>query len=85
MPRYTDHCGAVITELFRRFRKPCRSCGDGRLQSRNWIRATMVNDAGERHPDSWTYYECDRCGARSKVFLDGRVEVPTTDEWQRHC
>ncbi|GMU39130.1 MAG: hypothetical protein AMXMBFR22_33210 [Phycisphaerae bacterium] len=55
------------------------------MQSRNWIRATMVNDAGERHPDSWTYYECDRCGARSKVFLDGRVEVPTTDEWQRHC
>ncbi len=75
----------MMVEILRHMQKRCTACPEGRLQSRNWIRATCVDDNGQRYPDSWTYYECDRCGDRSKHFLDGRIEVPSPVEWQRHC
>ncbi len=52
---------------------------------RNWIRATCVDDHGRRYPDSWTYYECVSCGARSKWYVDGRIEEPSEAEWSQHC
>ena len=52
---------------------------------RNGIRATCVDDHGRRYPDSWTYYECESCGARSKWYIGGRVEEPSEAEWNEHC
>lgn len=83
-PRLQPDC-FLATMILRHMQKRCTACPEGRLQSRNWIRATCVDDNGQRYPDSWTYYECDRCGDRSKRFLDGRIEVPSPVEWQRHC
>ena len=71
--------------MIRIFRKKCPRCPDGRLKNRNWIRATCVNETGQRYPDSWTYYECDRCDARLKVFINGRIADATNKEWLEHC
>jgi hypothetical protein len=74
-----------LDSIFRIFRKKCRTCAEGRLKTLNWIRATCVDEQGRRYPDSWTYRECDRCGARVKVFFNGTVAVPTEEEWSLHC
>jgi hypothetical protein len=54
------------------------------LQLAAWS-CKLADDAGRRYPDSWTYSECDRCAAREKRYLDGRVAVPTDEEWEQHC
>ena len=72
---------SIVGGLLRRSRPTCSHCG-GNLKTRNWIRATCVDAQGERYPDSWTYESCDRCGGRSKRYLDGRVEVPSDEEWR---
>lgn len=59
----------------------CAACGTGTLRVHDWVRATCVDESGQRYPDSWTYYECEGCGARTKEYLDGRVETPSDEEW----
>jgi predicted nucleic acid-binding Zn-ribbon protein len=68
-----------------RLKKKCTRCGEGRLKTKNWIRATCVDNNGNRYPDSWTYYECDKCGCRLKIFRNKKVEEPTDEEWTWHC
>lgn len=55
----------------------CSTCGTGTLRVEDFVKATCVNEAGERYPDSWTIYECEACGERTKVYRDGRVENPS--------
>lgn len=44
-----------------------------------------MNEAGQRYPDSWTYYKCDRCNVRLKIFHGGKIEDPTEADWTQHC
>jgi hypothetical protein len=69
---------------FRKFKKRCPQCADGRLDSRNLIRATRGNDNGEHYPNSWSYYECDSCNCKLKIFINGKIETPTDGEWLSH-
>jgi uncharacterized protein with PIN domain len=49
--------------LFIRFyRSQCPRCGKRGLQIVGGARATTRID-GKRAPDSWTVYQCDKCGA----------------------
>ena len=66
-------------------RKRCPRCSDGRLETRNSILATCVDENGRRYPDAWKYCECDRCDARLKIFLNGKIEDPSDEEWSSHC
>lgn len=75
----------LFDRLRRVFRKRCARCGEHALTMRNWIRATCVDDHGHRYPDSWTYYECASCGARSKWYINGRIEEASEAEWSQHC
>ena len=61
----------------------CPECG-GNLNVRNWIRATCVDEQGHRYPDSWTYESCEGCAFRAKRHVDGRVEVPSEEEWRQN-
>jgi len=74
----------MFRSLLRFFREPCARCGERALRTRSWIRATCVDERGQRYPDSWTYQSCDSCGARTKKYVDGRVEVPSEEEWRQH-
>jgi hypothetical protein len=74
-----------LESLIRRFRKKCPKCSDGRLRTTNWLRITCVNKEGWRYPDSWTYYRCDRCKCRLKIFINGKTEDPSEEEWMQHC
>ena len=71
----------MFQAIVRRLRKRCPRCEDGRLIARDWVRATCKTPDGRRYPDSWTYAECDRCGARLKIHLDGNVVDPPDEEW----
>ena len=68
----------------------CPDCNTKTLVSRNWIRATVVIN-GQRAPDSWTYYECEGCGARWKKFISNtgydrpEWQKPSDEEWALHC
>lgn len=73
----------IRDRLLRRRGPHCPECGGG-LLVRNWIRATRVDEQGDRHPDSWTYESCEACGFRAKRHLDGRVEAPSEEEWHQH-
>jgi hypothetical protein len=74
---------ALLERFARLFRRPCSRCHERALRTRNWIRATLVNDRGERYPDSWSYESCDACGARTKRYHNGRTETPSEQEWQQ--
>jgi ribosomal protein L40E len=77
---------SVIERLWRfLFVKRCMRCGARTLRMRSLIRATCVDAEGRRYPDSWTYYECVSCGARSKQYADGRIEAPSEEEWRLNC
>lgn len=65
--------------------KGCSQCCEGRLEMKDFVRANCVDETGNRYPDSWTYYECDRCGFRTKEFEDGRTEIADGDEWDQIC
>ena len=71
--------------MFRPSRKKCPSCKDGQLEAKNILRATLVDDQGQRYPDSWSYYLCEACDAKLKIYINGRVEMPTDEEWIQHC
>ena len=66
------------------FRRRCPRCDTGRLKMRNWLRATSVDDTGKRFPDSWAYFECDRCAARLKVYFGGKIDDVGDEEWEQH-
>ncbi len=67
------------------FLKRCEQCGKRAVANRSFVRATRVDEAGERYPAAWTYDECGHCHQRTKRFLDGGVETPTAEEWERYC
>ena len=62
----------------------CPSCHQRKLRCLQWVRATIVRD-GKRAPDSWSYLLCDSCGARYKQRLGGDFEIPSEQEWAKHC
>jgi len=66
------------------FPRRCPRCGKRSLRTRNWIRATCVDKTGRRYPDSWAYYSCGTCGARLKVFRNGKTETPSDKEWSAY-
>lgn len=74
-----------LKSAFRIFKKKCPKCPDGRLNIKNWIRATCTDGNGRRYPDSWSYYECEQCQAKLKIFIGGEVAKPSTEEWSKHC
>jgi hypothetical protein len=74
----------MLGRLLRIFKARCPVCGVRALRTRNWIRATLVDDQGRRYPDSWTYDSCDACLVQLKRYMDGRVETPSEDEWTRN-
>lgn len=80
-PRNTSE-PSLLQRFLRRFRARCETCGERALRQRNFIRATCVDAEGERYPDALSYPSCDSCGAHAKRFHDGRVVVPSEDEWQ---
>ena len=49
------------------------------------ILATFMGDDGHRYPGAWKYCECDRCSARLKISIGGKIEDPTEEEWSLHC
>jgi hypothetical protein len=57
--------------------KGCSQCCEGRLEIKN-----SVNEAEK---ESCAYFECDRCGFRTKEFEDGRIEIADGDEWDQIC
>jgi len=57
--------------------KGCSQCCEGRLEMKN-----SVDDA---ESESCAYYECDRCGFRTKEFIGGRTEIADNDEWAQFC
>lgn len=65
--------------------KKCPTCKNGNLKGINFIRATSVSEEGKRHPNSWSYYECEACKERFKVFINGDTITPTSSEWEMHC
>lgn len=48
------------------YRRPCPACGRRGLKCVNFVMATVLIN-GRRAPDSWAYYDCERCGARLKL------------------
>ena len=67
--------------MFRFLRKKCPKCSNGRLKNVDFIRATTVDQEGQRSPDSWGYYRCDTCESKMKINADGTFESPTKKEW----
>lgn len=63
------------------FSEKCPQCSLGRLEWVDFIRATCVDDQGKRYPDSWTYFKCDRCEAKLKIFSNGKIEDCGNEEW----
>ena len=62
----------------------CTKCS-GHLHRVNRVRATCVNEQGQRYPSNWTYYACAKCDSKFKIFLNGKVETVTEKEWAVHC
>jgi len=52
---------------------------------KDFIRAAGMDETEMRAPDSWAFYECDRCAFRVKEFINGRIEIPDNDEWNQFC
>ena len=77
-------CEVMLERLIQLFRKPCPSCGKRALRTRNWLRATCVDELGRGYPDSWAYESCDSCGSRFKRYAAGRIEAASADEWRQH-
>jgi len=63
---------------------PCPACGKQSLRYRQWILATVIIN-GKRAPDSWCYLLCESCGARYKQHRGRDFEIPSDEEWNRHC
>jgi len=65
------------------YRRRCPACGERGLKSKNFICATVVID-GQRAPDSWEYFACERCRAGFKLHRKewSRVEGP---EYEEYC
>ena len=77
-------CEIMLERLLQLFRKPCPSCGKRALRTRNWLRATCVDELGRTCPDSWAYESCESCGSRFKRYAAGRVEAASADEWRQY-
>ena len=56
---------AVVITM-RYYRRRCPSCGQRGLKFTGFVKATARIE-GRRAPDSWSYYVCERCGARYKL------------------
>lgn len=72
---------ALVAMRFRMtyFMDRCPQCQEHGLVSINWIRATILVD-GQRAPDSWSYYSCERCNAHLKLHRGAWSEV-NNEEW----
>jgi len=60
--------------------KGCSQCCEGTLEIKD-----SVNETQDRDAESFAFYECDRCGFRTKEFETGRTEIPDGDEWDEFC
>lgn len=59
--------GLLITAIMSAYyRRPCPACGERGLKWVNGLRATILIN-GQRAPDYWAYYDCERCGVHFKV------------------
>ena len=63
------------------FRKKCKTCLEGRLVFVNSLKMTRKNEKNERYPDSVSFYECETCKRRFKIWLNGKIEQPSDAEW----
>src|SRR5687768_7758059 len=66
-----------------RKREKCPVCAAKKLRCVQSIRATVLID-GKRAPDSWSYFECEACGAHRKLHR-GELSIVADDEWQHYC
>jgi hypothetical protein len=66
----------VVTAIVMRYyRRPCPACGQRGLKFVEQCLATvMVN--GQRAPDSWSYYICEKCDAVFKLHRGVWSPVP---------
>ena len=65
--------------------KGCSQCCEGNLEMQDFVRANSAEEAEKLDAESWTYYECDKCGFRVKEFESGRTEIADNDEWDQFC
>jgi hypothetical protein len=71
----------IMNSFFRLFAKRCPSCKKGKLQSKNFFRATCVSENGTSHPDAWSFYICDICKTKLKIYVNGKTIEPSEEEW----
>ena len=71
-------------KFFDYFKKTCPCCKAGKLKFTNFIRATLNKNA-HRVPSLWTYYQCNECGVKLKLFLDDSYEKVSDEEWEKYC
>src|SRR5687767_8956172 len=69
----------VVGVKMKYFKGRCPQCQERGLISVNWIRATILVD-GQRAPNSWSYYLCEKCNAHLKLHRGIWREV-NNEEW----
>ena len=71
--------------VYEKVLRKCPRCKKrGRMNHRNFIKATTISPEGEVGGTCWTYYECSFCKAKLKLWRHQYHDVDE-DEWGRHC